>query len=154
MGINTQKVVVGGIAAGIVMNVVGFLTHGVMLGARMNAEMDAVVPGLSTRMVNATTMTVNVVTQLAIGLVLVWLYAAIRPRFGPGFATAARAAIVIWVCGLFFYSGWYLTGMTTASTYLLASIAALVNLLAGAYVGGMLYKEEGAGAPAMASART
>jgi hypothetical protein len=153
MAINAQKVIVGGIAAGIVMNVLGFLGQGMLLGARMNAEMDAVVPGLSQRMMTGATIAVNVITQLVIGVLLVWLYAAMRPRFGPGFKTAAYAALVIWLCGLLFYSGWYLTGMMLASTYVFVSLVALVTLLAGAYVGGMLYKEEGAGAPSMASAR-
>jgi hypothetical protein len=144
MAINAQKVIVGGIAAGIVMNVLGFLGQGMLLGARMNAEMDAVVPGLSQRMMTGATIAVNVITQLVIGVLLVWLYAAMRPRFGPGFKTAAYAALVIWLCGLLFYSGWYLV---------FVSLVALVTLLAGAYVGGMLYKEEGAGAPSMASAR-
>jgi hypothetical protein len=153
MAINAQKVIVGGIAAGIVMNVLGFLGQGMLLGARMNAEMDAVVPGLSQRMVTGASIAINVLTQLVIGVLLVWLYAAMRPRFGPGFKTAAYAALVIWLCGLLFYSGWYLTGMMLASTYVFVSLVALVTLLAGAYVGGMLYKEEGAGAPSMASAR-
>jgi len=153
MAINAQKVIVGGIAAGIVMNVLGFLGQGMLLGARMNAEMDAVVPGLSQRMMTGATIAVNVITQLVIGVLLVWLYAAMRPRFGPGFKTAAYAALVIWLCGLLFYSGWYLTGMMLASTYVFVSLVALVTLLVGAYVGGMLYKEEGAGAPSMASAR-
>lgn len=153
MAINTPKVLVGGIAAGVVMNVVGFLGNGMLLGPRMNAEMDAVVPGLSQRMMTGASIAVNVVTQLVIGILLVWLYAAIRPRFGPGFKTAAYAALVIWLCGLLFYSGWYLSGMMTASTYVFASLIALITLLAGAYVGGMLYKEEGSGAPSMASAR-
>jgi hypothetical protein len=153
MAINAQKVIVGGIAAGIVMNVLGFLGQGMLLGARMNAEMDAVVPGLSQRMMTGASIAINVLTQLVIGVLLVWLYAAMRPRFGPGFKTAAYAALVIWLCGLLFYSGWYLTGMMLASTYVFVSLVALVTLLAGAYVGGMLYKEEGAGAPSMASAR-
>jgi hypothetical protein len=135
------------------MNVLGFLGQGMLLGPRMNAEMDAVVPGLSQRMMTGASIAINVLTQLVIGVLLVWLYAAMRPRFGPGFKTAAYAALVIWLCGLLFYSGWYLTGMMLASTYVFVSLVALVTLLAGAYVGGMLYKEEGAGAPSMASAR-
>ena len=32
-----------------------------------------------------------------LGLILVWIYAAIRPRFGPGPKTALRAAFVVWL---------------------------------------------------------
>jgi hypothetical protein len=153
MAINTQKVVVGGLAAGVVTNILGFLGYGMLLGPRMNAELDAVVPGLSTRMATGTAMTLSILTQFIISLLLVWLYAAMRPRFGAGFKTAAYAAVVIWMCGNIFYSGWYLGGLMSGSTYVFASVMHLVILLAGAYVGGMLYKEEGAGAPSMASAR-
>ena len=40
------------------------------------------------------------------GLLLVWLYAAIRPRFGPGPRTATYAALVVWVCGFIFHIDW------------------------------------------------
>ena len=36
-----------------------------------------------------------------LGIVAVWLYAAIRPRFGPGPKTAAMAGLAVW----FIYSG-------------------------------------------------
>jgi hypothetical protein len=155
MAINTQKVIVGGLAAGVVTNVLGFLGYGMLLAPRFNAEMDAVVPGLSTRMSAAPgAMAATIVTQFIIGLLVVWLYAAIRPRFGPGFKTAVYAALVVWVCGFVFYQGWYFAGMMSAGLYLLASVVNLVTLLVGAYVGCMLYKEEGASAPSMAAART
>jgi len=32
-------------------------------------------------------------------VLLVWLYAAIRPRFGPGPATAAKAGVAAWFVG-------------------------------------------------------
>ena len=155
MAINTQRVIVGGLAAGVVTNVLGFLGYGMLLAPRFNADIDAVVPGLSTRMNAAPgALAATIVTQFVIGLLVVWLYAAIRPRFGPGFKTAAYAALAIWICGFLFYQGWFFAGMMTATTYMLASVVNLVVLLVGAYVGGMLYKEEGATAPSMAAART
>lgn len=153
MAINAQRVVVGGLAAGVVTNILGFLGWGLLMGPRMNAEMDAVVPGLSARMATGMSMSFNIVTQFAVMMLVVWLYAAMRPRFGPGFKTAAYAALAVWVCGILFYQGWYLIGMMSSGTYLIATIINGAILLAGAYVGGMLYKEEEAPAGAMASAR-
>lgn len=37
------------------------------------------------------------VVNLVLGTVLVWLYAAIRPRYGPGPKTAAVAGFALWV---------------------------------------------------------
>lgn len=148
MAINTSRVVLGGLAAGLVMNVIGGVVNGALLGKQMNAEMEAAVPGLAARMMNGTTITVNVLTEFVIGILIVWLYAAMRPRFGPGPRTAVLAGIVPWICGLFFYSGWLLTGMMSSTTYAIVSIVALVNVIVGALVGAWLYREEGAALPA------
>ena len=91
----------------------------------------------------------NVISPFAVGILLVWLYAAMRPRFGPGIRTAAYAAAVVWVCGFLFHIDWLLVGMMTPATYAMASVAALVQVLASAAVGGMIYQEEGS--PARAS---
>jgi hypothetical protein len=150
MAINTSRVILGGLAAGLVMNVIGGVVNGMLLGPRMTAEMDAAAPGLSANMTMGPTIGVNVLSEFVIGILIVWIYAAIRPRFGPGLRTAMYAGVVPWICGLFFYSGWLLTGMMTAGTYAVVSVVALINVLAGAAVGAWLYREEGVGAPARA----
>ena len=143
MAINASRVVVGGLVAGVVMNVIGGVVNGMLMGPRMNAEMEAAAPGLAARTSMGAAIGVNVVSELVIGVLIVWLYAAIRPRFGPGPQTAVRAALVPWICGLFFYSGWLLTGLMTASTYAVVSVVALITVIVGGLVGGMLYREEG-----------
>jgi hypothetical protein len=144
MAINTSKVVVGGLAAGVIMNVTGFLINGVMLGKRMEAEMVAVAPTLQGRGVGAGAMTGRVLTSFAIGILLVWLYAAIRPRFGPGMKTATYAALVIWLCGFLFYLDWLYLGLMSTGMYAMVSVAMFVSLFIAAGVGAWLYKEEGA----------
>ena len=37
------------------------------------------------------------IVGFALGIVTVWLYAAIRPRFGPGIRTAIVTGVVIWL---------------------------------------------------------
>jgi hypothetical protein len=54
------------------------------------------------------------------------------------------AAVVPWICGLFFYSGWLLSGMMSGPTYAVVSIVALINVIIGGLVGAWLYREEGA----------
>lgn len=146
MGINTSRVVVGGLVAGVVMNVSGFVVQGMLLGKRMEAEMAAAAPSLQGRGMDAGTMTGRVITQFAIGVLLVWLYAAMRPRFGAGPKTAMFAALVIWLCGFFFYLDWLYLGMMTPSLYVIVSIAMLITLAIAGWVGGMLYREEGTAA--------
>lgn len=141
---NTQKIVVGGLAAGLIMNVVGFLVNGMLLGKRMEAEMLAVAPTLQGKGMGPGAMTGRVLTQFAVGILLVWLYAAIRPRFGPGMKTATYAALVVWLCGFLFYLDWLYVEMMTAPTYAIVSIVMLVTLLIAAWVGGRLYSEDAA----------
>jgi hypothetical protein len=43
------------------------------------------------------TITTNVALRLGLGLIGVFLYAAIRPRYGPGPRTALIAALVLWL---------------------------------------------------------
>jgi hypothetical protein len=144
MAINTSKVVVGGLAAGVVANVIGFLLFGVLLAKRMEAETVAVAPQLQGKGMSGGSIATNVIFTFIIGWLLVWLYAAIRPRFGPGVKTAVYAALVVWICGFLFHIDWLLVGMMTQATYALASLAALVQVGAAAIVGAMLYKEDGA----------
>jgi hypothetical protein len=141
MAINASKVVIGGLAAGVVGNIIGFLGFGVFLGPRMEAEAVAVAPALAGRGASGAAIATNVVAQFVIGLLIVWLYAAMRPRFGPGMKTAAFAALVVWLCGLLFHIDWLLVGMMSPATYLMASAIALVSTLAVAAVGGMMYSE-------------
>lgn len=154
MAINGSRVVLGGLAAGLVMNVFGFVVNGMLLGPKMNAEMEAAVPGLSAKMMTGTGIGVDVLSQFVIGILIVWLYAAMRPRFGPGPRTAVMAALVPWICGLFFYSGWLLGGMMSATTYTVVSVSALINVIIGGLVGAWLYREEGVPAHAWAPSST
>ena len=144
MAINTGKVVFGGLVAGVVMNVSGFLVQGMLLGKRMESEMVAVAPTLQGKGMDGATMTGRVITQFIVGILLVWLYAAMRPRFGLGPKTAMYAAFVVWLCGFLFYLDWLYLGLMSAGLYAIVSIAMMVTLAIAAWVGGMLYKEEAA----------
>jgi len=141
MAINTSKVVVGGLAAGVVANIIGFVGFGLLLGPRFEAEAVAVAPALEGRGMTGSAIAVNVLATFVVGVLLAWLYAAMRPRFGPGMKTATYAALVVWVCGFLFHLDLLILGMITPGTYAMASIVAFIQVLAAAGIGGMLYKE-------------
>ena len=143
MAINASRVVVGGLAAGVVANIVGFVTFGMLLAQRLDAEAADVAPALRGRAMTSQAIAANVVTSFALGFLLVWLYAAMRPRFGPGVKTAVYAALAVGVCAIASHLEWMIAGLMTPATYLLATLAGLVQLLAAALVGAMLYKEGG-----------
>ena len=144
MAINTSKVITGGLVAGLVMNVSGFLVQGMLLGKRMEAEMLAVAPSLQGKGMGGGAMAGRVLTQFAVGILLAWLYAAMRPRFGPGMRTAVMAAIPVWVCGFLFYLDWLYMEMMTPATYVIVSVVMAITLVIAAAIAGAMYKEDSA----------
>jgi hypothetical protein len=146
MAINTSKVLVGGIAAGVVLNVIDWLTYTRVIVDRVTAEAEAFKPGLGTSMMAGNAITIYVIQDFIIGILLVWLYAAIRPRFGPGPKTAVTAAIVMWLIVATIHAGDLPMGMTSTGLFGMEVIIGLVNLLIAAWVGAKLYTEESAAA--------
>jgi hypothetical protein len=141
MAINTQKVVVGGIVAGIVMIVIDFISNMFILGARMKAESDAFKPGLADQMMQGPAIITNIVMNLILGIALVWTYAAIRPRFGPGLKTATYAAVLFWILAGIFYSGYLHMGMMSAGLWWSFAFFGLVSFFLSAWAGAKLYSE-------------
>jgi hypothetical protein len=146
MAINTQKVLVGGLAAGVVMNVIDFLTNGVLFADRMKAEAEAFKPGLSDAMMSGNAIAVYVVSDLIVGMLLVFTYAAIRPRFGPGPRTAVIAALVFWALGAVITYGYLQMGLMSPGSWGLVAVCWLINLVVAGWVGAKLYTEGAASA--------
>jgi hypothetical protein len=141
MAINTQKVLIGGIAAGVVMNIIDFVSNTYILGARMKAESDAFKPGLADQMMSGSSVAGYIVMDFVLAILLVWTYAAIRPRFGPGMKTAAYAAVLFWLLAGIFMSGFMHMGMMSAGLWWTFAFIGLVNFLVSAWVGARLYSE-------------
>ncbi len=144
MAINTSKVLVGGIAAGVVMNIIDFISYKFILGARMMAESEAFKPGMSQAMMTSSAMISNIVMDLVLGILLVWTYAAIRPRFGPGMKTATYAAVLFWILAGIFLSGYLHMGMMSSGLWWTFAFIGLVNFWVSAWVGARLYSEDAA----------
>jgi len=144
MAINTNKVLIGGIAAGFVMNIIDFVSNMFIVGARMKAEADAFKPGMSDQMNQTSTMVSYIVMDLVLGILLVWTYAAIRPRFGPGMKTATYVAVLFWILAGIFLSGYMHMGMMSSGLWWTFAFIGLVNFWVSAWVGARLYSEDAA----------
>jgi hypothetical protein len=148
MAINTSKVLVGGLVAGVIFIVTDFLTHGVLLADRMAAELGQAAPGAMERLETAGAMTVFIAMNLVFGIALAWLYAAIRPRFGPGMRTAAYAGVFMWIIASVMHSFFVVAGLMSASTFAIGAVIWLIALVLAAGAAGRLYTEEApAGSP-------
>jgi hypothetical protein len=149
--IKIGRVILGGIVAGIVGNLLGFLVDGVLLAPQWAASMKTLGRGGFTA---GQVIAFNII-GLVYGIFVVWLYAAIRPRFGAGPKTAVYAGLAAWAIGalvpnisLMGVAGLFpsnLTAMTTA--------AAIVESVAATLAGAAVYKEGAGTAQSMAARR-
>ena len=141
MAINTQKVVVGGLGAGVVLAVLDFVANGVLFREQNTAALNALNQNLAANVEGGAAIAVFIVMDFLFGILLVWTYAMIRPRFGPGPRTATIAAVQLWLVAGAIYAFTVAAGMFTWSYYLIGSVASFVMLVASAQVGAMIYKE-------------
>ena len=141
-GINLGRVIIGGLLAGLVINISEYLLNDVVAKADMEAAMKAL--GKSVPM-DGKTVAVWVILGFAIGIIAVWLYAAIRPRFGPGVGTAARAGLVIWLVGSAMFTV-IVVNMGIFPFMALPLVWELVQSVLATIAGAWLYKEGGAAA--------
>jgi hypothetical protein len=135
--VNLARVMLGGVLAGIVINVSEFLLNNVVIKDKNEEAMKA----LGKTMPNTPgVMTTWVLWGFAAGIITVWLYAAIRPRYGPGAATAARAGLATW------FIGWFLSmvAMQNMGVFPISGLTlvwTLVESVVAAVVGAWIYKE-------------
>ena len=92
--INLGRVILGGIIAGVIINVVEGVMNGVILQPQWSAAAKAI--GRSATMTTKQMVAFNL-WGFAAGIIAVWLYAAIRPRFGAGLRTAIAAGAAVWL---------------------------------------------------------
>lgn len=138
--INWRRVIGGGLLAGLVINALEFAVNGLWLAADWAAAMKAL--GKSGEYGVAQIVFFNL-WGFAMGVFAVWLYAAIRPRFGPGPMTAYIAAVATWVPGYLLSSvPPALFGMFPVRLMLIGMAVGLVELILGTHLGAGLYQEE------------
>jgi hypothetical protein len=91
--INAGRVILGGLLAGLVINIGETLLNAVVLAS----DMEAVTAARNVPPVGGSAIAGFVIMCFALGIGAVWFYAAIRPRFGAGAKTAAIAGVTVWL---------------------------------------------------------
>lgn len=137
--INMGRVFLGGIVAGIVADILGYLVDGIWLAPKWAAGMTAL--GHSNFSSNMW-IWMNLL-GLVSGIVLIWIYAGIRPRFGAGVKTAICAGVAVWVVGTLVpnVSFMCIGGLFSRHLTLYTTLGGLVEVVVGAIAGAALYKE-------------
>ncbi len=129
---NGRRVVLVGLALGILLNVLGVLGNGLLL---RDAWTQAIPVRPAAAMQGWLSIVVSLGSDFVLGFGLVCSYAAVAPRLGPTFRTALCAAAVIWLIGVavpyigIVRIGWLPCGVTVAT-----SVVAAVSFFPAAWI--------------------
>lgn len=138
-GINTGRWLLGGVVAGIVIWICEGIAAMSYMG-EMTAAMEA--HNLSMDM-SAGMMVLTVVVSLLVGLTMVFFYAGVRPRFGPGPKTAAMVAVALWLGGhLVALIGYQMVELYPTGMLVKWGVIGLAELILASIVGAWIYREE------------
>jgi len=139
-GINTGKVIAGGLVAGVVLNVLDFLNNYLIVGTDFtaNATRLGLDPAVAESPAGIATW---VVIDFLMGILIVWAYAAIRPRFGPGPKTAIFAGLVPWFGITLVIFGLSQGGLIPTALWMKMAVITLVITSLGAVAGARMYQE-------------
>jgi uncharacterized membrane protein len=136
--INFGRVLFAGFVAGVFLDIGEFLLNGVVLGNQMKdyfSRHNFPQPGNSF-------MVIAILITLVLGIAMVFVYAMIRPRFGPGPKTAVIAALTVWFL-VFLYNNVIgaALGFVPVNMFAIAFGWELVEYLLAALLGAALYRE-------------
>jgi hypothetical protein len=137
--INWGRVILGGLLAGVVINIGEFVLNEIVVKAEWVAAAAAL--GLPTEE-SSRQMVVWLLYGFALGIFAVWGYAAIRPRYGAGPKTAICAGSAVWfaACALFGVIAWNI-GLFPTPLIAKVTLWELVEIPLATVVGAWLYKE-------------
>ena len=82
-----------GLAAGLLMNAVGWIGNQLVLGPLWKDAIQTIVPLRTRTWVNEL---VSLVPDFIYGIAIAWLYVELARNRGPGLGTAITAALVVW----------------------------------------------------------
>jgi hypothetical protein len=136
--INVGRVILGGLVAGVVINIAETILNVAVVAQSMEDALRARnLPPVSGAAIGG-----FVLETFIVGIVTVWLYAAIRPRFGAGAGTAVIAAAVVWFFAYLHQSfALVLMGVFPAKVMVVGTVWGLGEIVIASIVGAWVYKE-------------
>lgn len=140
--INIGRVILCGFVAGLVFIAVEFLLEGfIHIAFRVN-ERDLLLQfSRDVTLSGARYHIVNLSYLFGFCIFVMWIYAAIRPKFGPGPKTAVIASLVLWTAVLLFIVNNVNMGLFPVKLSLVSLCFGLVELPLATVAGAKLYKE-------------
>ncbi len=138
--INMGRWIIGGIVAAIVLFIVDYVLNGLVLAQQWTDAMAAL--GKPPMGQSISDILLFALLNLIVGLTAIWIYAGIRPRFGPGAATAIYAGLATWFIGYLAPDVFLMTtGLFPSGLLWTVIVVAVVQVPVATVVGAYLYKE-------------
>jgi hypothetical protein len=136
--INVGRVIVGGLVAGLVINIAETILNLVVVAQAMEDALRA----RNLPPVGGSAIGGFVLETFLVGIVTVWLYAAIRPRFGPGAGTALIAGAVVWFFA-YLHQSFALVqmGVFPAKVMVVGTVWGLGEIVVASIAGAWVYRE-------------
>ncbi len=135
---NVGRVVAGGLLAGLIINISEFVLNEPILGVKWKEAMEA----MDLQEVGTGAIGFFIATGFVLGLLTVWMYAAMRPRLGAGPKSAMIAGLFVWLL----YYGLVNVGIGIMGVFsfdLLGIVLgwSIVEMSIAAVIGCAIYKE-------------
>lgn len=135
--INWGRVLLGGVVAGIVIDVIEYVFHTYIIAAQETAAMKA----MGAQLMNGA-IPVFLALGIVTGIAAIWLYAAARPRYGASAKTAVVTGFGVWVIGYVIPNlGTSFQGLYPLRVAEIVSAVGLVEIIVASIIGASLYKE-------------
>jgi hypothetical protein len=137
--INVGRVIIGGLAAGVAASVLDWAINsylmakeGIEMIQRLNLKPEQV----------ESSVYVWTGVDFIFGFLMVYTYALVRPRLGPGPQTATIVGMLYWLSGVAIFGGLTAMGIYTPQAFIKNAALSTVLMVVPALVGAWLYKEE------------
>jgi hypothetical protein len=136
--INTTRVILGGLVAGLIINLIEAVMNTVVLAKQGEEALAA----RNLPPIGSGAIAIMLAWGFALGIVTVWLYAALRPRFGAGTRTALIAGLTVWALAYVFAGVPQLVmGFFPSSLMWISFGYSLVEMAIASVAGAQLYRE-------------
>jgi hypothetical protein len=135
--INVARVILGGLLAGLIINISEYILNTYVVAEEAAAAMQR----LSLPPISANQIGIFVLMTFVLGIIVIFLYAGLRPRFGAGAGTAVIAALIIWIVGLMSGIADVVIGLLPSNLLVIGAAWGLVEMIVAAIAGAWVYKE-------------
>ncbi len=141
-GINYPRVALAAAVAAVAFVVLEVVVEGLTKVFFQVSEMELWQERFGTMPAGARFQWVNVLILVGICLIMMWLYAALRSRFGAGVRTALITALFFWLFVLLIWANFVNLGVFPVKMALLSLLFNLFEIPGGIIAGASVYKEK------------